>query len=120
MAKLARLIRGQDVAFDTHQRGDGQEVKWQELHLEKRLHHRGWKIRFPLFGKRVPSSSEGMPGKQYEKVLAEVRRELDKNPDLVQQLAETLAQQMQRFRGPDLAIETVIEGARKIAAYFDL
>jgi hypothetical protein len=35
MAKLNRLMKGQDLAFDTHQAGDRQSVNWLALHMEK-------------------------------------------------------------------------------------
>lgn len=120
MTKLSRLIHGQDIAFDTHQSGDGQEVHIEELHLEKRLHRRGWKVRFPLFGNRQPSYSDGMPDREYERIVREVKRTLDKNAHLTEQLAETIVGQLRRFRSGDISVEVAIEAARKIAGYFDL
>lgn len=119
MVKLGRLIQGQDVAFDTHQSGDGQSVHWKELHLEKRL-HKGGKIRFPFFGDRSPTSSERVSDKDYERVVREVRRELHKNEALRQTLAETVVSQIDRFREGTITIEVAREAANKIASMFDL
>lgn len=119
MAKLGRLIQGQDVAFDTHQSGDGQSIHWKELHLEKRL-HKGGKIRFPFFGDRNPSSSERVSEKDYQRVVKEVSRTLNRNPELRSTLAETVVSQIDRFRGGVVTIEDAREAANKIASIFDL
>ncbi len=119
MPKLKRLIQGQDVAFDTHQSGDGQETHAEDLHLEKRLHS-GGKIRFPLHGSASPSRSRSVSEDKYHRVVAEVRRALDKDPELVSDLAKEIVAQMNRFR-QGLATEQLIrEAANKIASAFDL
>lgn len=120
MAKLTRLIRGQDIVFDTHQSGDGQEIHVKELHLEKRLHKKGWKIRFPLFGEQEPSYSPGMPDKEYVRIVKEVKRTLGKNAKLKEDLAETIVSQLRRFRSGEISVQEAIEAAGKIAGYFDL
>jgi hypothetical protein len=119
MAKFGRLIQGQDVAFDTHQSGDGQRINWEELHLEKRL-HKGGKIRFPFFQPRQPSWSERVSERDYERVVREVQKTLSKDPKLREQLAQVIVDQLARFREGDVTIETAQEAARTIASIFDL
>ena len=119
MKKLQQLIRGQDVAFDTHQSGDGQPVKVRDLHLEKRLHN-GGKIRFPFFGDAEPSASEGVSDKVFARVVREVKKALRDNGRLREQLAETIASQLDRFANGLASIENAGEAARKIAGAFDL
>jgi hypothetical protein len=119
VAKLGRLIQGQDVTFDTHQAGDGQEINWRSLHLEKRL-HRGGKIRFHLFGDAEPTYSDRVSEKDFFRVVREVRDTLHKNEKLATQLAETIVVQVQRFRGGAVTTETALEAARNIARAFDL
>jgi hypothetical protein len=119
MAKLSRLIQGQDVYFDTHQAGDRQQANWENLHLEKRL-HRGGKIRFHFFGDRDPMSSERVSEKDSARVVSEVRKTLRKNVQLTEQLAETIVTQLNRFRGGDVTLEQAQEAARNIARAFDL
>lgn len=119
MAKLSRLIQGQNIAFDTHQAGDRQEVKWKDLHLEKRLHG-GGKIRFPLFGDISPSSSEGVSDDKFSKVVSEVKRTLRRNQNLQQQLAESIVSQIYRFKSGEVTVADAQEAANKIADAFDL
>jgi hypothetical protein len=119
MAKLARLIQGQDVHFDTHQSGDQQPTHWQDLHLEKRL-HKGGKIHFHFFGDRDPMPSERISGADTARIVKEVRRTLEKNPQLREQLAETIVSQLNRFRSGAVTLEQAQEAARNIASAFDL
>lgn len=119
MAKLGRLIQGQDVTFDTHQAGDGQEINWRSLHLEKRL-HKGGKIRFHLFGDAETSYSDRVSEKDLGRVVREVRDTLHKNEKLTVQLAETIVAQVLRFRRGAVTTENALEAARNIAKAFDL
>ena len=118
MAKQLRiLIKEQDVAFDTHQAGDGQSVNWEKLHLEKRL-HKGGKARFPLFGNEKPSSS-GMNEDDFSRVKKEVRKALE-NQKIFEALAKRIVDELDRFRNGNATHENAREAAQKIAGYFDL
>lgn len=119
MAKLRRLIQGQDIAFDTHQAGDGQPVNVQALHMEKRLHGRG-KIRFPFFGELREPSYEGLSDKDYSRVVREVRDVLRDNENLRARLAETIVSQIQRFAAREANVESARNAARNLANAFDL
>jgi hypothetical protein len=119
MARLSRLIQGQDVSFDTHQAGDGQPVRWDGLHLEKRL-HRGGKIRFPFFGERQPSWNEGLSEEKYDRIVREVQKALRKDGQLLEKLAQTIVTQLDRFSNGEATIEDAQQAARKIAYAFDL
>lgn len=120
MAKLNHLIKGQDVSFDTHQAGDGQEIHWQELHLEKTIHGGLGAIKFPLFGAREPKLPEGMTKARFNSVRSEVKRALKKNERLVRDLAETIADQMNRYSSGRAGESYAEEVARKVANSFDL
>jgi len=118
MSKLGGLINGQDIAFDTHQAGD-QNIRWQDLHLEKRL-HKGGKIRYPMFGNRVPSKSQRVNDDTIRRVTREVQKALSKNPIITEKLAQTIAGVLQRFTNYTATLASVTEAARKISSYFDL
>jgi hypothetical protein len=120
MAKLNRLIKGQDLAFDTHQAGDGQPVNWKDLHMEKRLHGGRGKLRFPLFGGQNPKKPRNMNSEDYESTIREVKAALKKNADLVEKLSETITEKMKKFSSQDVTAEQVREAANKIASAFDL
>jgi hypothetical protein len=119
MSKLGGLINGQDVAFDTHQAGDGQSTNWQKVHLEKRLHDNRGKARFPLLGNEKPSSS-GMNESDFSRITREVRDTLKKNDALTRSLAETIVDQMRRFSSGEATVEHASLAARAIADAFDL
>lgn len=119
MAKLSRFINGQDVTFDTHQAGDGQKVNWRAVHLEKKMHKRNGKIRFPLFGNGNPSPS-GMSREDFEKITREVRNKLDGDRALVEKLAETIVDILERFSSRQATSEDAKQAAKKVAGYFDL
>lgn len=119
MAKLGRLISGQDISFDTHQAGDGQEVNWRNVHLEKSVHNERGKAKFPLLSNERPSN-KGMNDDVYAKVTKEVKRELKKNKVLVDELAETVADVIKRFSQGKATEEDGMTAAKKLAGYFDL
>ena len=120
MAKLNRLIKGQDLAFDTHQAGDGQPVNWKDLHMEKRLHGNRGKLKFPLFGGQKPSKPKNMSNVDYNNTISEVRKELKKNPSRVKELADTISSQVKKFVSKEVTLEHAVEAADKIAEAFDL
>lgn len=120
MTKLNRLIKGQDLAFDTHQAGDGQPINWRDLHMEKRLHGGRGKLKFPLFGGQEPSKPQKMSKEDYQSTISEVRRVLRKNSSLVSNLAETITDQIKKFSSQNVTIEQAEEAANKIAATFGL
>ncbi len=119
MGKLNGLINGQDVAFDTHQSGDGQETNWENVHLEKRLHGKRGKARYPLLGDEEPSNS-GMNDRDFSRVTREVKRELKKNSNLLNELAETIVNELERFSNGTATIRHAREAAQKVSDYFDL
>lgn len=120
MAKLNRLIKGQDLAFDTHQAGDGQSANWSALHMEKRLHGGRGKLRFPLVGGFTPSKPKRMSDDDYYSILKEVTKALRKNDRLVRDLVDTVIGELNRWSSGDATVGTAIEAANKIAKYFDL
>jgi hypothetical protein len=120
MATLKRLIEGQNVTFDTHQAGDGQQTNWHGVHLEKKLHDGGGKIRFPLIGGFEPSWSSRISRNQYEGVRREVQRELRKNQKLVNDLVETVVDVLTRYSSGEATVESSMQSARKLAEYFGL
>lgn len=119
LAKLRKLINGQDISFDTHQAGDGQGVHWKHVHLEKRIHNKSGKVRFPLLSQERPSNS-GMNERDFRKVSREVKRELKKNPTLVDKLVDTVAEQIDRFSEGKASEDDAKLAAKKLAGYFDL
>jgi hypothetical protein len=120
MAKLKRLINGQDIAFDTHQAGDGRPVRLADLHLEKRLHHGKGKIRYALFGQEEPTSSKRVSKRTEERVTKEVRDALYKNSELKRQLAEAILDALKRFSDGRASVETAKAAAKSIARQFGL
>jgi hypothetical protein len=120
MAKLNRLIKGQDLHFDTHQAGDGQSVNWPALHMEKRLHGGSAKLKFPLLGGFLPSKRKRMSDDDYFSILKEVTKPLKKNDPLVRELADTLIGELNRWSSGDATVGAAIEASNKIAKYFDL
>ena len=120
MSKLKRLINGQDIAFDTHQAGDGRGVRLADLHLEKRLHNRKGKIRYPLFGEGGPTYSDRVSEATERRVTKEVRDALKGNSELQRQLAETILDALKRFSDGRASVETAKAAAKKIARQFGL
>jgi len=120
MANLKRLIEGQNVRFDTHQAGDQQPTNRYGVHLEKILHDGGEKIRFPLAGGYEPSWSSRINKNKYESVRREVQRELKNNDLLVNDLANTVADVLERFSSGTATVDDSKEAARKLAGYFGL
>lgn len=118
MAVMKRLIQGQDLAFDTHQSGDGQPLKIGGLHMEKRL-HRGGKIRFSFFTGEVTSSSN-VSAERQDAVVREVRRELRRNPGLQKSLSRTIVDQLIRFSGGNCTVDQCVLAANSIALAFGL
>jgi hypothetical protein len=90
MAKLGGLISCQDVAFDTHQAGRGQETCWRSLHVEKRLQGGCGKARFPLFGGASSTRPARMRAGDLDRVATEVRRALRKDEILNKKGAQTI------------------------------
>lgn len=120
MTTLKRLIKGQDVAFDTHQAGDTQEVHWRELHLEKRMHGGKGKARFPFFDHAKPSSSNRMSEDVLHRVTIEVRRALSNDPDLTQKLGETIVDSLERFSQGTATVDDGKAAAQQLAKIFGL
>lgn len=119
MAKYGVLIQGQDIAFDTHQQGDAQEIRLKDLHLEKRLHV-GGKIRFPLFGAGHPSYSRKVTQETFRRVEREVSRTLNKDAKLTEALGQLIVNELVRFGSGQVTVEDAQLAASKIASYFDL
>lgn len=120
MPKLKRLIDGQDIAFDTHQAGDGQEMNVEALHMEKRLHE-GGKLKFPLFGDmNNPEASGNVNGRTKVKIINEVKSVLKKDTALTKELAQTVFDELERFSNGEATESDAKETAINIARYFDL
>jgi hypothetical protein len=117
---LKRLINGQNITFDTHQAGDAQETNWKYIHLEKRLHGRRGKVRFPLIGNQEPSYSSGLNSNEYGRIVNEVSKVLKKNENLLRELAITITDALKRFSSDQATYDDYIDSANKIADYFDL
>lgn len=120
MATLKRLINGQDITFDTHQAGDCQPVNWRAVHMEKQIHGKKGKIKFPLVGDDKPDVSGGMSQKDYESVTREVSNELRKNRRLVNLLAEIVVGTLERFSHGVATTEDAKKAAKQFAEYFSL
>lgn len=118
--KLARLIDDQDLAFDTHQSGDGQKIHWREIHMEKRMHNNLGKARFPLAGNAEPSKSKTMSDQTFSKISKEVRTVLRKNQSLATELAKTVANELHRFSSGKASEKDARKAAIKMAGYFCL
>jgi hypothetical protein len=119
MAKFGGLIKGQDIAFDTHQQGDSQATRLNDLHLEKRL-HAGGKIRFPFFGNEPPSSSRKVSPETFQRVTKEVAKTLHRDAHLTEELGKLIVNQLVRFSSGDISVENAQVAASRIASYFDL
>jgi hypothetical protein len=120
MGKLGSLITGQDVTFDTHQAGDGQPTRWRNVHLEKRLHDGGGKIRYPLLDGTNPSATRKVSKEQLVKVNSEVKKALMKDKTLTDALAQKVVEVLGRFSGGTATSENAREAAKSLARYFDL
>lgn len=120
MATLKRLINGQNITFDTHQAGDGQAVNWRAVHLEKRMHGRAGKIRFPLFGNERGWNAVGMSPEYVERVVAEVTRALQNDKQLAEELAKVVAKTIARFSSGKATTADAKTAARTLAEIFDL
>ncbi len=120
MPTLKRLIQGQDIAFDTHQAGDSQAANWQALHLEKRLHAGGKKVRYPFFDPGKPSSSKRMNEDELRQITNEVSRALRKDPSLTKNLGQVVVDSLQKFSDGIATTEDGKSAAKKLAGYFGL
>ncbi|HDZ09315.1 hypothetical protein [Pseudohongiella sp.] len=119
MAKLRRLINGQKISFDTHQAGDGQQVNWRNVHLEKSAINKRGKLRVPLLSEEKPTN-RGMKERDFLKMAKEVKKELRKNRDLLNDLARSIAEVVFRYGQGEATIQDALEAARKLADYFDI
>ena len=120
MASLKRLINGQNLRFDSHQAGDGQQTNWKSVHFDKLPHGRKGKATFPLIGDGSPSYSGGMSRREFDRIVSEVKGELKSNEQLAQQLAKTVADTLKRFSAGQATFEHGIQAAKKIAQIFEL
>lgn len=116
---LKRLINGQDIRFDTHQRGDGQRVNVWALHLDKILHDGKGSIKFPFDALHQPAPSKGMSPEVIKRVTNEVKQAL-KNKKLAKSLGETIIDTFERFSGSSVPVERAEELAKVFAGYFGL
>jgi hypothetical protein len=119
MTTLGKLIQGQDISFDTHQAGDGQETRWRNVHLEKRRHGKRGKVRYPLFDGQ-PSKSRNVSDEDFREITREVRSALRRDEALTQRLAETIVDVVRRFSSGRATPEDARAAAKKIAGVFGL
>jgi len=119
MAKLRNLINDQKLTFDTHQAGDGQRVNWRNVHLEKKQNNKIGKLRVPLLNNERPTN-DGMSERDFKRVSSEVKKELKKNNRLLQDLAKTISDTIERFSNGQVSADDCSLAAEKFADFFDL
>lgn len=120
MSTLKQLIQSQDIAFDTHQAGDSQTTNWKAVHLEKSMHGKRGKARFPLLGETKASKSKSMSDEDFKYIKSEVQKALKKSPRLVEELAKVVAQELNRFSEKQATETDARKAAKKLAEYFGL
>lgn len=116
------LLTNQRVSFDTHQWGDGQAVRWENLHLEKLVLGSGLKVKYPLFGNQQPTGFQRgrrADKKQLREITNEIKRAL-KDDKLRQQLAEDVSKVLNGFGSGKITAAEAREAAQKLAGHFGL
>ncbi len=120
------LINGQDISFDTHQAGDGQEINYKSLHMDKKQHGRGGvRVKFAFFASEKELSIENLCKKaksqdQCKKVVNEIKKVLKKNPDKKIELAKIIVTQLIKFSNKEASLEEATTVAKNIASIFNL
>lgn len=121
---MKALIQDQTVTFDTHQAGDRQPIKVDDLHMHKRMNgrrHRGVNIRIPL-NPNEEIDYRGNPNSESE-IMNEIKSVFKKNPSKVTEMAKELASIIKRY-GRDMTEENregfLVGAAESIAKHFEL
>ena len=119
---MKRLIKNQNIKFDTHQAGDGQEVNLNGLHLEKILHNpKGTKLKFHFFnGASIEKQNTNVPTSLLNKIQKEVSKALKNNKKLQNELGHKIINTLNRYRKNGINEKEAIEAAKNIASYFNL
>lgn len=120
MNTMKKLLNNQNLSFDTHQRGDGQPIRMEDLHLHKTLFgSKKGTIKLPLLGNGKPSFS-GMSLREYHAVLKEVKDALESNKERVNQLAIEIVDVLHSFSSGNASTQDARHAAARIAEYFGL
>jgi hypothetical protein len=119
---LKQLIKNQNIKFDTHQAGDGQETNLKGLHLEKILHNpKNTKIKFHFFEKiPIEKQNNNIDKKLLKKIQSEVSKALNKNPQKTNELGELIINTLYRYKNQGIDKKDALEAVKNIADYFDL
>ena len=122
---MRSLIQNQTVSFDTHQAGDGQKVKVEDLHMHKRMNGRKYKgvnIKIP-FNPEKEIEYTGNNSDYSDQIINEIKRAFKKNPNKVREFAKDLANRISRYSS-DMNAENsrkfLEESAQTIAKHFEL
>lgn len=118
---MKELINGQNISFDTHQAGDGQEINIKGLHLHKEFRDKSKRgsAKFSFFCDAEPAN-QGMNKDDFDKVVREVKKALRRDEDLTKSLAEEIVKQLKRFSNGTATLEKAREAAKNFAGYFNL
>jgi len=104
---MKRLIKDQNIKFDTHQAGDRQKINLNGLHLEKILHKpKGIKLKFHFFDSTASEKQNSNVNKQL----------LKKKEEFEQLIMDTL----QRYHRDGITEKYALKTAQNIASYFNL
>ncbi len=116
MATLKRLIEHQRIRIDAHEAGTGQPAKAEGLHIDKTFTEKRLK------GKRLKinlNSGEIDAGKiddqDLKRVLREIRDVLKKDKNILRDFGETIADELNRWSGGKINVETAKTSASAIA-----
>ncbi|MDQ7085829.1 MAG: hypothetical protein Q9M36_13380 [Sulfurovum sp.] len=119
---MKQLIKNQNIKFDTHQAGDGQETNLKGLHLEKILHKpKNTKIKFHFFEKiPIEKQNNNIDKKLFKKIQSEVSKALNRNPQKTNELGELILKTLYRYKTQGIDEIDALEAVKNIADYFDL
>ncbi|MES2654405.1 MAG: hypothetical protein V4620_02395 [Bacteroidota bacterium] len=122
---MKQIIQNQTIGFDTHQAGDGQVIKVDELHMHKRMNegkYRGVDIRIPLDPNKEIIYT-GNNSRDAERIISEIKRVFKKDSSKVTEMAKYVANTISRYATDMLAEESkafLDNSASSIAKHFDL
>ena len=119
---MKRLIKNQNIKFDTHQAGDSQEINLEALHLEKILHDsKNTKIKFHFFGVTpLEKQNTNVDKNIITKIQKEVSSALNKDAKKTEQLGKLLIDTLARYKNNNMDEAEALAVAKKFASYFNL
>ncbi len=119
---MKRLIKNQNIKFDTHQAGDGQKTNLKALHLEKILHNsKGTKIKFHFFGATpIDKQNANVDKNLLKSIQKEVSKAINKNKQKSFELGRLIVNTLYRYKNSGIVEEEALEAAKNIASYFQL